>query len=118
MRLSPYNPEMAESLYGRTFIREWRQNRGLSLRRLADRMEVEPGGKLIISHASLARIEQGKQPYSQPILEALSAALNVSVGALLEIHPDKEGDVVDLVRLLDQSKREQAIEYLRFLARK
>lgn len=100
------------------YIREWRLKRKLSLRLLAARMEKEPGGEEIISHASLGRIENNKQPYSPEVLEALAVALNTTKGALLEVHPDKEGDVVDLVRRLDAAKRDQAVEYLRFLANK
>ena len=91
----------------RTYIREWRLKSGLSLRELADRMEEEPGGDLLISHASLGRIERGMQPYSQPILEAISTALAVPVSALLEINPAKAGDVVDLMRLLNSASPEQ-----------
>lgn len=97
------------------YIQEWRKRRQLSLRRLAARMEREPGEE-IISYASLARIEKGTQPYSQEILEALAEALNTSKSALLEMHPDKEGEVVDLVRHLDERKRAEALRFLKFLA--
>ena len=103
------------------YIREWREYRHLSLRRLVNRLEGSPGGEPLISHASLGRIEQGKQPYSQPILEALAAALNCTVSDLLEVNPLKEGDVVDLMhelKKLDAGKQKQAMEYLQFLARK
>jgi transcriptional regulator with XRE-family HTH domain len=111
-----YDWGMAERNLGKTFIRQWRLKRKLSLRQLANRMEKEPGGELIVSHASISRIEKGQQPYSQEILEALAEALQVSKGALLEINPEKEGEVIDLVRRLDEAKRAQAMDYLRFLA--
>lgn len=98
------------------YIKEWRKKRRLSLRTLANRMEIEPGGDLLVSHASLSRIENGRQPYSQPILEALSVALNVPIPALLGVDPEKDGDVVDLLRRLPEGKYAQAVEYLRFLA--
>lgn len=107
---------VATGPYAKTYFREWRVKRGLSLRQVVARMETEPGGRPIISHASLGRIETGQQPYSQPILEALAQALGVSRGALLEMHPDREGEVIDLVRHLNHAKQAQAIEYLRFLA--
>lgn len=100
--------------YGKTFIREWRKYRGLSLRRLADRLEIT-GPNDSISHASLGRIETGDQPYSQPILEALSAALNCSVTDLLSVDPFKEGEVVDLMRLINDKNRAQAIRVLQAL---
>lgn len=99
------------------FIGLWIKKSGLSLRALARRMEKEPGVELI-SHVSIGRIAQGKQPYSQPFLEALSVALGVSKSALLEVHPDKEGEVIDMVRLLPKNRQAQALEYLRFLASK
>lgn len=101
---------------GRTYIREWREARGLSLRQLANRMEIEPGGDLLISHVSLGRIERGEQPYSQPILEALADALAVSVSALIEVDPTKEGEVIDLMSRLDDAKRAEALNFLRYLA--
>lgn len=94
--------------YGKTFIREWRQYRGLSLRRLADRLELD-GPDETFSHASIGRIEKGQQPYSQPVLEALAHALNVEVHHLLSVDPTKEGQVVDLLRLL----REDATDDVR-----
>jgi len=97
------------------YIKEWRLKRGLSLRRLAARMETEPGVELI-SHASLARIEKGEQPYSQDILEALAVALDTSMAMLIEVDPTKDGEVIDLMRRLDESKRAQALDYLKFLA--
>jgi transcriptional regulator with XRE-family HTH domain len=109
---------MAKRVYGHTYFREWRQKKGFSLRETVRRMEVEPGGKSLISYASLGRIEQRKQPYNQPILEALSQALGVPKAALLEMNPNKEGEVIDLVRVLNKAKQTQAIEYLRFLATK
>lgn len=109
---------MAKKKYRRTYIKEWRNKRKLSLRKLAAKMEVEPGGEELISHVSIGRIENGQQPYSQPILEGLSVALRVPKAALLDIHPDKEEKVIDLVRQLDESKQAQAIEYLQFLAEK
>lgn len=105
-------------MFKRTYIREWRQKRGLSLRQLADRLETEPGGDPAISHASIGRIETGKQPYSQPILEAISKALDVPVSLLIEMNPQKEGEVIDIVRHLDSSKFQQAVDYLRYLAGK
>lgn len=103
-----------ERTYGKTFIREWREYRGLSLRRLADRLEMN-GPNETISHASLGRIETGDQPYSQPILEALASALNCSVTDLLGVDPTKEGEIVDLMRLINDRNRDQAIRVLRAL---
>jgi transcriptional regulator with XRE-family HTH domain len=101
---------------GKTYIREWREYRGLSLRRLAGRIELS-GSDETISHASLGRIEKGQQPYSQPILEALAEALSVEVADLLSKDPTKEGEVIDLMRLIDETgNRDMAIRLLKSMA--
>lgn len=109
---------MADELYRRTYIKQWRTKQGLSLRRLAERMEHSPGGDLLISHTSIGRIEKGQQPYSQPILEAISQALGVPVPLLLEVNPDKDGDVIDITLRLNKASpelRQQAINILEAL---
>jgi transcriptional regulator with XRE-family HTH domain len=111
-------PGMAEQLYRKTYIKEWREKRGLSLRRLADRLEQTPGGDLLISHTSIGRIEKGQQPYSQPILEAIAAALGVTASMLLEVNPEKDGDVIDITLRLNKAPpelRRQAIDILEAL---
>ena len=107
-----------KTVYRRTYIKEWRVKRGLSLRKLADRLEQTPGGDLLISHTSIGRIEKGQQPYSQPILEAIAEALGVAPSMLLEVNPDKEGDVVDITLRLNKAPKElrdQAVNILNAL---
>lgn len=106
---------MEKRRLNKTFIKEWREFRGLSLRKLAARIEREPGEELI-SFASLGRIEKGQQPYSQPILEGLAKALDVSVSQLLESDPHKEGEIIDLLKRLDDAKKEDVVKMLRGLA--
>lgn len=109
---------MDKPQYRRTYIKEWREKRGLSLRRLAERLEETPGGDLMISHASIGRIEKGQQPYSQPVLEALAAALGVPAYMLLEVNPEKDGDVIDITLRLNKAPpelRDQAISVINAL---
>ena len=111
---------MKERHLGHHYIRAWREHRGLSLRRLAERMEAEPGEQLI-SHASLGRIETFEQPYNQEVLEALATALNCTVTDLLSVDPTKEGEVVDLMAQLkeaDADKLDLATRLLRELLNK
>lgn len=111
-------PPMSDALYKKTYIKEWREKRGLSLRRLADRLEHTPGGEPIISHASIGRIEKGQQPYSQPILEAIADALGVAPVMLLEVNPEKDGDVIDITLRLNEASpelRKQAIDIIEAL---
>lgn len=108
-------PAMRER--GKHFIREWRTYRKLSLRKLADRMESEPGVQLT-SHSNIDRIEKGEQPYTQDIIEAIADALEVSVTELLTVDPSKDGEVVDLLHLINKREkdRDAAIRMLRGLA--
>jgi transcriptional regulator with XRE-family HTH domain len=62
-------------LSGKTYFREWRQHRALTLQVLADRMSITP------SHLSM--LERGQRGYSQAILESLAAALRVDKASLL-----------------------------------
>jgi transcriptional regulator with XRE-family HTH domain len=64
----------------RTFFKEWRQHRGLSQEQLADRLET--------SVASISRIESGRQPYTQDVLEALAEALMTDPASLLMRNPE------------------------------
>lgn len=78
-------------------------------------MEAEPGVPLM-SHANLGRIEKYEQPYTQELLEALAVALDCSVTDLLSVDPRKDGEVVDLLRLINEKNRDQAVRVLKALA--
>lgn len=79
-------PIMMKRNLGKHFLRQWREYRQLSLRKLAERMEPEPGIPLT-SHANLGRIETFQQPYSQEIMESAADALMCSVTDLLTVEP-------------------------------
>lgn len=66
--------------------------------------------------ASLSRLENGKQPYAQPILEALANIYKVDPSDLLKNNPEKEGEIVDLLHVLDDRQRQQAMAIIRTLA--
>jgi len=77
----------------RHFVREWRKFRGLTLERLADRLDT--------SAANLSRIEKGQQPYTQDMLEALADALATDPASLIMRDPsDKDA----IWSLWDQAK--------------
>jgi transcriptional regulator with XRE-family HTH domain len=62
-----------------TFVRQWRQHRGLTQKELADRLET--------SAASISRLEKGDQPYSQETLEAIADALDCEPQDLISHEP-------------------------------
>lgn len=108
---------MAKHGLGRHYIKEWRQARGLSLRRLADRLETTAGGEPLLSYASLGRIERGEQPFTEETIQAIADALNVTRMALLEMHPEREATLIELFKRLPEAEQEHARRYLETLAK-
>ena len=65
--------------FKRTFIREWRQHRNLTLEQLADRVEMTA------SHFSM--LERGQRGYRQETLEAIADALQTDTNNLIMRNP-------------------------------
>ena len=79
--------------FRKTFLRQWRDHRGLTLERLADRVGMTAG--------NLSQLERGNQGYTQNTLERLAEALQTDVASLLMRDPsDSEG----LWSIWDQAK--------------
>ncbi len=98
----PRRSQPRRQTYRPTFIREWRLHRQLTQERLASRLGT--------THASVSRIESGKTPYSQPMLEAIAEALGTDPASLIMRNPlDPEG----IWSVWDQAKpieRRQIVE--------
>ena len=93
------------------FLREWREYRELSRERAVERL----GWSL----SKISRIENGQTPYNEDDLAAAAEAYLTTPAALLEVNPLKDGEVVDLVRILrdaDPADRQKAIEAARIRA--
>lgn len=90
------------------FVKEWRKFRNLTQERLAERTPYTPG--------AISQLETGRTQYTQAMLEALAEALDCQPGDLLSVNPFKEGDVVDLMRLINDKNRDQAIRVLKALS--
>jgi transcriptional regulator with XRE-family HTH domain len=76
-----------------TFIRQWREYRGLTQDDLAARLDT--------SKASISRTETGRSAYTQDFLEACAEALNTDPASLLMRNPSDEEAVWSL---WDQAK--------------
>jgi transcriptional regulator with XRE-family HTH domain len=100
--------------YGPHFIREWRKHRGLSQDRLVERVRED---LMTFSKASLSRIENRAQPYSQPILEALARALRCTPADLLMRNPMDTEAPWSIWETLKPAERRQAVEVLKALKR-
>jgi transcriptional regulator with XRE-family HTH domain len=77
--------------YRKTFIRQWREAKDMTLEALAERVGEKTDG---MTHASLSRIERGLQPYSQPILEAIAEELTDGDVASLLIRNPADPDAI------------------------
>lgn len=96
-----------------TFIREWREDRNLTLERMVERLDTMFGFK--ITTASLSRIEKGKQPYSQPVLEAIAEALTCLPADLLMRRPGEEDEIRLVWSQLSPAKQKQALGIIKLL---
>lgn len=77
---------------GRTFIRAWRKYRGLSQEELASRVNM--------SRENWSKIESGKVPYNQDMLELAALALGCRAGDLLDKDPLSDTSADELKRLM------------------
>lgn len=95
-----------------THIREWREQRGFSLREVARRIEADGNS---LSHATINRIETGAQPYNQTTLEAIARALGLPVLSLLAGPPGSAmGEAVTLLATMPPDAQAEAVQFLRF----
>jgi len=89
------------------FFKEWREYRGLT--------QDQVMGRLGWSQSKLSRLEAGLTPYNQDDLEAAADTYQCIPADLITVNPLKEGDVVDLMRLINDKNRDQAIRVLKAL---
>lgn len=87
------------------YLKEWRKHRKLTQEDVMDRLEIFDDPALPTTAATLSRIENGRQGYSERILEALSEVYDTPAGQLISRNPLKEGEVIDFMQKL--TEREQ-----------
>lgn len=83
-----------------SYLRQWRQHAGRSLESVAEKMGI--------THGQLSRIERGKSPYSQNILEIAAIEYKCTVQDLLTRKPDEADNVFSMWGKLDDGQRRQA----------
>lgn len=71
--------------FRRTFIKQWREHRGLTQEQLAERLEM--------TGSFLSMLERGQRGYTQETLEAVAYALQTDTASLLMRDPDDESAV-------------------------
>ena len=75
-----YDRMVQKPKFRRTFIRQWRQKRGLTLEQLAARLDD-------MAPSNLSMLERGLRGYTQPTLERIADELGTDVASLLMRDP-------------------------------
>lgn len=91
----------------RTFIRQWRQHRGLTIEQLAERVGV--------THGAISQLERGLVNYTQPMLEAIADALMCEPADLLMRDPTREDAIWSIYDQLEPAQRNEAVDFMRYL---
>lgn len=93
--------------FRRTYIRQWREFRGLTLEQLADRIGS--------THATVSRVERALQPYSQAMLEAIAEALMTDPASLLMRDPSDQEAIWSIWDQAKPAERAQLVAIARAL---
>jgi transcriptional regulator with XRE-family HTH domain len=96
--------------YQPTFLRQWRRHRNKTQQQLAE--------ALGISDAQVARIENGKRPYTQPFLEAAAEYLETDAASLIMRDPTDPENIWSLWDRVEPVKRDDVRRILETFARK
>lgn len=89
--------------------------RGVSVRRLCERMELEPGVSYM-SVSALQRIINYDTAMTVDDMHAIGDALGVQPWDLLNVDPGAAGELIDIMQRMDEDQRAQAVKLLRAIA--
>ena len=95
--------------FKRTFIREWRQHRNLTLEQLADRIEMTP--------SLLSMLERGLRGYRQETLEAIADALQTDTGNLTMRNPQDNEAIWSIWDHAKQGERQMITDIARTIVK-
>lgn len=99
------------------YFKQWRKYRGLTQEQVVDRLELMDDPLIPRTTASLSRLENGKQPYTQRSLEALAEVYQCEPDHLIGRDPTKEGEVIDLWGKLTERQQRQALAVIDAISR-
>lgn len=89
------------------YLKQWREYRGLSQQRLADRMETSKG--------YISDLERGKRRYNQDLLEALAEALMCEPADLLMRDPSDPSGIWSIWDQVPVTERPRIVAAIRAL---
>lgn len=125
----PHNPVhpayMAKGKQQHHFLRQWRDFRRLSLEAVAEKIMLlsaerasDGGGRArTMTHATLSRIERGKLPYNQHLLELLADIYGTDVASLLVRNPSNLEAIWSIWDELKPLERHQLVEMAKVIKR-
>lgn len=110
----PYAPCRILHGMAKTYLKEWRAHRGFTQDEVVNRLAALDDPGVPTTAASLSRLENGKQIYTQRSMEALAAIYDCEVD---ELHrpPQSDDDLAVIIRGMDDIKRARAARILRSL---
>lgn len=83
----------------RHFIKQWREYRGLTQERLADRVDLSVG--------AISQLESGLVAYTQPTLEAIASALSCTAADLIMRDPTRPNSLWSIWDQASAAQRQQ-----------
>src|SRR5262245_55834602 len=95
--------------FKKTFIRQWRHHRELTLQQIADRLDMTPG--------HLSMLERGQRGYTQEPLEAVAGALQTDVASLLTVDPADPDAIWAIWDRAKPAQRRQIVEIAKTLVK-
>jgi len=101
----------------RSYLKEWRKHRRLTQDQVVECLTALDDPTLPQTTASLSRIENGKQPYGQRIIEALADIYKCEPHEVIGRDPAAASDVIDMLFTLTESQRHQIKVIVEALAR-
>ncbi len=100
-------PKIPRKQYRKTFVREWRNHRGLTLEQLAERIEMKA--------SSLSYLERGQSGYTQGTLELIADALQTDAASLIMRNPQDQEAIWTLWDSASETQKLQISDVVRAL---
>jgi transcriptional regulator with XRE-family HTH domain len=91
------------------YIAAWRKRAKLTQYQLAELVGTNPG--------NLSRVETGRQPYTQDLLEAVAAVLKIAPAALIAQDPHDPTGIWEIWDKASRTQREQIADLARVVTK-
>lgn len=100
-------PHPKRKQFRKTYIRQWRLARGLTLEQLADRIGVQA--------SALSYLERGQSAYTQGTLEAVAEALGTDPASLIMRNPTEDDAIWSLWDNATAAEKQQITDVVKVL---